>query len=270
MRRREFITLLVTAAAWPLVARAEKAPIRIGFLASGTAGSLVSASTIDAIKQGLSDNGLFEGRDYVLEARFAAGNYERFPEFARELAQGGARMILANTIASVRAAQNVIPPVPVIMLAINDPVGTGLVASLARPGGYTTGTGTLNEDLTSKMLELQHEVAAISTGGRRVGFLYSRKLAPSNLGLLQQYLPIPDLSKCSKNPLFDHLVGASKQHRRHLDADVIARSDKQLPPGSAIGHQTAKFRVDRTGSNNGRYRRQWQYVGVARREKGFS
>jgi putative ABC transport system substrate-binding protein len=67
-------------------------------------------------------------------------------------------VILVNTIASVRAAQNVIPPVPVVMLAINDPVGTGLVASLARPGGYTTGMATLNEDLTPKLLELQHEV----------------------------------------------------------------------------------------------------------------
>jgi putative ABC transport system substrate-binding protein len=112
IRRRELVTLLGGAmAAWPLAARAQKAPIRIGFLASGAAGSLVSASTIDAIKHGLSDNGLFEGRDYVLEVRFAAGNYERFPEFARELAQGGARVILATTIASVRAAQNVTPPV---------------------------------------------------------------------------------------------------------------------------------------------------------------
>lgn len=82
---------------------------------------------------GLRDNGLVEGRDYILEARFSAGNYERFPEMARELAQAGARVILVNTILSVRAAQNVTPPVPVVMLAINDPVGTGLVASLARP-----------------------------------------------------------------------------------------------------------------------------------------
>jgi len=107
---------------------------------------------------GLRDNGLVEGRDYILEARFSAGNYERFPEMARELAQAGARVILVNTILSVRAAQNVTPPVPVVMLAINDPVGTGLVASLARPGGHTTGMTTLNEDLTPKIIEFQHEV----------------------------------------------------------------------------------------------------------------
>src|ERR1700674_122347 len=104
MRRRELITLLGgTAGAWPLVARAQKAPIRIGFLASGAATSANSAVQIDAIKQGLRDNGLIEGRDYVLESRFAAGNYQRFPEMARELAQAGARVILVNTIASVRA-----------------------------------------------------------------------------------------------------------------------------------------------------------------------
>jgi putative tryptophan/tyrosine transport system substrate-binding protein len=159
MRRREFIGLVGgAAAAWPLAANAQKQPIRLGLLASGTAGSASSAVQIGAIKQGLSDNGLIEGRDYVLETRFAAGNYERFPEMASELAQSGARLMLCLTIASVRAAQNLTPPLPVVMLAINDPVGTGLVASLARPGGHTTGMATLNEDLTPKLLEIQHEV----------------------------------------------------------------------------------------------------------------
>jgi ABC-type uncharacterized transport system substrate-binding protein len=164
MRRRELITLLGgTAVAWPLVARAQKPPIRIGFLASGAAASANSAVQIDAIKQGLRDNGLVDGQDYVLESRFPAGNYERFPEMARELAQAGARVILVNTIASVRAAQNLTPPVPVVMLAINDPVGTGLVASLARPGGHTTGMATLNEDLTPKLVEFQREVIPEAT-----------------------------------------------------------------------------------------------------------
>jgi putative tryptophan/tyrosine transport system substrate-binding protein len=164
MRRRELITLLGgTAVAWPLVARAQKAPIRIGFLASGAATSANSAVQIDAIKQGLRDNGLIEGHDYVLESRYPAGNYQRFPEMARELAQAGVRVILVNTIASVRAAQNLTPPVPVVMLAINDPVGTGLVASLARPGGHTTGMATLNADLTPKLVEFQREVIPEAT-----------------------------------------------------------------------------------------------------------
>ena len=159
MRRRKFLSLVGgAAAAWSLAANAQKQPIRLGFLASGTAGSASGAVQIGAIKQGLGDNGLIEDRDYVLETRFAAGNYERFPEMARELAESGARLILGLTIASVRAAQNLTPPLPVVMLAINDPVGTGLIASLARPGGHTTGMATLNEDLTPKLLEIQHEV----------------------------------------------------------------------------------------------------------------
>src|SRR5260370_41855245 len=135
----------------------------MGFLASGTAVSATSAAQIDAIIRGLADNGLIGGRDYLLESCFSAGNYERFPGLARELAQAGARVILVNTIASVRAAQNVTPPVPVVMLAINDPVGTGLVASLARPGGRTPGMATLNADLPPKLGEFQREAVAKAT-----------------------------------------------------------------------------------------------------------
>ena len=164
MKRREVIRLAgVAAAGSPFVARAQKAPVRIGFLASGAAASANSADQIDSIKKGLRDNGLTEDRDYVLESRFAAGNYELFPRMARDLADAGARVILVNTIASVRAAQNLAPPVPVVMLAINAPVETGLIASLARPGGHTTGMATLNEDLTSKLVEFQRDVVPKAT-----------------------------------------------------------------------------------------------------------
>lgn len=159
MKRREFIGLVggITVG-WPLTAGAQKTPVRIGFLGSGTATSANSAAQIDAIKQGLRDNGLTDGKDYLLEPRFAAGNYQQFPEMARELAQAGVRVILAATIASVRAAQQLTPPVPVVMTAINDPVGSGLVTSLSRPGGVTTGMATLNQDITPKMLEIQREL----------------------------------------------------------------------------------------------------------------
>jgi putative ABC transport system substrate-binding protein len=164
MKRREFMALVGGAtASWPLGALAQKAPALIGFLASGAAGSANSKAQIDNIKQGLREYGLVDGRDYVLDVQFAAGDYELFPEMARKLAQAGARIILVNTIASTRAAQNVNPPVPVVMLAINDPVGTGLVASLARPAGLTTGMATLHEDLTPKTIEFQLEVVPKAT-----------------------------------------------------------------------------------------------------------
>jgi putative tryptophan/tyrosine transport system substrate-binding protein len=158
MRRRQFIALLGGAAAWPVAARAQKAPVRIGYLSSGAGDSTAVAIGLAAIRQGLRDNGLIEGRDYILEPRFAAGRYERFPELARELAQVGASIILINTIAGARAAQQLKPPLPVVMLTINDPVGSGPVANPGHPGGLMTGMATLNEDLTSKMLEYQHAV----------------------------------------------------------------------------------------------------------------
>ena len=163
MQRRDFLGVLGGAAAWPIAARAQKAPIRIGFIASGAAASLFVAYKIDLIKKGLSDNGLIEGRDYLFEARFAAGNYKRFSELARDLAQAGVNVVLANTPASVLAAQRLAPPVPVVMVAVNDPVGAGLVASLAHPGGHTTGTSTLNPDLTPKTLEFVRTVIPKAT-----------------------------------------------------------------------------------------------------------
>jgi putative ABC transport system substrate-binding protein len=159
VKRREFITLLGgVAASWSLAAWAQKAPVRIGFLSAGAAGSLTATAIVAEINEGLRNNGMIEGRDYVLELRYAAGNYEQFPDMAREIAQAGVSVILVNTISAVRAAQRLTPPLPVVMISINDPVGTGLVASLARPGGNTTGMATLNDDLTPKMLEFQRMI----------------------------------------------------------------------------------------------------------------
>jgi putative tryptophan/tyrosine transport system substrate-binding protein len=159
MRRRGLIALFggaITMA--PLAARAQKAPVRIGLLFAGGANSLLTKARIAAINEGLRGNGMAEGRDYLLETRFADGKYERFPDLAGELARAGSGMILGNTIAAVRAAQRLAPPVPIVMMAINDPVGTGLIASLARPGGRTTGMATLNEDVTPKMLEFMRTI----------------------------------------------------------------------------------------------------------------
>lgn len=156
MQRREFITLLVgAAAAWPLTARAQLKTVIIGFLGAGAADT--SAQLIGALKQGLRENGLAEGKDYVLEPRWAEGRYERFPAFASDLADRGAGIIIVNTIAAGRAAQRATSVIPIVMATMNDPVGNGLVASLARPGGNTTGLATLNQDLTPKLVEFLHE-----------------------------------------------------------------------------------------------------------------
>jgi putative tryptophan/tyrosine transport system substrate-binding protein len=171
MRRRQFLGVLGGAIfAWPCETLAQKAPVRIGFLTSGAAASINSAYQIKTIKRGLEGSGMIEGRDYIFEPRFSGGRYEQFPEMADELAQAGVSVILANTIASVRAAQRLVPSLPVVMISINDPVGTGLITSLARPGGHTTGMATLNEDLTPKLLEFQR---AIVPNARSIAALYN-------------------------------------------------------------------------------------------------
>ena len=164
MKRRQFLGVLGGAVvALPYRAVAQKALPRIGFLASGAAASISSEQQVKTIKRGLEANGLVEGRDYVFEPRFSGGRYERFPELARELAQAGVSVILVNTIASVRAAQSLVPPVPVVMMSTNDPIAMGLIASLARPGGHTTGVATLAEDLTPKLLEFQRTILPKAT-----------------------------------------------------------------------------------------------------------
>jgi putative ABC transport system substrate-binding protein len=158
VRRREFITLVGGAAVtWPLTALAQKAPIVIGFLGSQAPPPPMDAQG-RAIEQGFLENGLVEGRDYVVENRFTGGDEARFPELARELAQKNVRIIMTNTPAGVRAAQRLDPPVPVVMTNMNDPVGAGLIASLAHPGNHTTGTASLNEDVTPKLLEFVREI----------------------------------------------------------------------------------------------------------------
>ena len=186
MRRREFITLLGGAAAtWPLAVRAQKSLVRIGYLASGAGTSPIGIDRVAAIKEGLRDNGLIEGRDYILEMRFASGEYDRFPDLAHELAQARVSIIVTNTIASVRAAQKLSPPLPIVMVPINDPVGVGLVASLARPGGYTTGIASLNQDLTPKLLEYQR---MILPKARVLAALFNPS-NPSNLRFLNDLGP---------------------------------------------------------------------------------
>lgn len=151
MKRREFLAIVSIAATWSFAARAQKKPALIGWLGSGSAQS--SAIFVESFKQGLLDGDLREGRDYLLDLRWAAGAYELFSGFARELVDNKVDVILATTISAVRAAQQTTTITPIIMTSVTDAVGAGLVKSLAYPGGNTTGLSNLNEDLTPKLLD---------------------------------------------------------------------------------------------------------------------
>jgi putative ABC transport system substrate-binding protein len=147
------------ASMWPLTAFGQKVPVVIGFLGGQPhPPPLAQDPQGSALFQGFIDNGLVAGRDFMFEARFTAGDDARFPEFVRELAQRNVRIILANTPAGVRAAQRLEPPVPIVMTVMSDPVASGLVNSLAHPGNHTTGTASLDEDVTPKLLEFLREI----------------------------------------------------------------------------------------------------------------
>lgn len=135
---------------------AAQQPRHIAWLGSGSESG--SAVVLSAFKQGLKENGLIEGRDYVLDARYADNRYERFPALTQELLQRDPAVIVVVTIASVRAAQRATTQVPIVMMGTNDPVGAGLIASLARPGGNTTGLSTMAEDVAEKYLQLLRDL----------------------------------------------------------------------------------------------------------------
>jgi len=180
MRRREFVAVLGIAAAWSRVVYAQKKPARVAMLMSGAAQS--SAVFVDAFREGMRDQGLVEGRDYVLDVRWAEGAYERFPALVRELVKQNPSAILVNTIAAVRAAQSASKTIPIVMMHINDPVGAGLIASLARPGGNTTGNANLMEDVTPKLLEMLRVVVPTAAV---IAVLFN-PANPSNRPLLEE------------------------------------------------------------------------------------
>ena len=133
-----------------------QAPPRIAWIWPGTPGG--NATIVSAFKEGMRENGMVEGKHYILDERYAEGKYDRFPALADELLMRNPAILMVNTIASVRAAQQATKTVPIVFVHTNDPVGSGLVASLARPGGNTTGLSTQNEDVVEKYIELLREL----------------------------------------------------------------------------------------------------------------
>ncbi len=157
MRRREFITLLGSAAvAWPLTAYAQQTSIPvIGLLGSATAKEWEPFTK--AFLQGLNAAGMAEGRDVLIEYRWADSHYELLPQLATDLIQRRVTVIAAFTTPSAVAAKAATSVIPIVFTTIGDPVQIGLVASLSRPGANLTGVTYLNVELGPKLLQLLHE-----------------------------------------------------------------------------------------------------------------
>ena len=167
MRRRELIGGLGAAAAWPLAARAQQPKVpTVGFLVAGAPSS--HGQLVAALVQRLGELGWIEGRTVVIEYRWADGSRERAAEIAAEFARLKVDLIATSGIPSTRAAKQATSAIPIVFAVVSDPVGTGLVASLARPGGNLTGLSLQYTDLAGKRLELFGEALP---GLRRLGIL---------------------------------------------------------------------------------------------------
>jgi len=168
VKRRDFLTLLGGAAtAWSAAARAQQALPVIGFINPASPGELAQRAA--AFRNGIAEVGFVEGRNVIIEYRWAEGRYDQLPALATDLVHRGVAAIAATGgIAAVRAAQSATSSIPIVFTSGSDPVEAGLVTSLNRPGGNVTGAGLMSTNLVAKRAELLRE---LMPGAKSIGFL---------------------------------------------------------------------------------------------------
>jgi putative tryptophan/tyrosine transport system substrate-binding protein len=162
MRRREFITLVGGAAAWPFAARAQQGnrPVRLGFLTNGSSSNAYDRSLVEAFQQGLRQVGLIENRDVVLDVVWIAGDPD---QSVREVLRRGADLLIPCGSSASVAAKRQTSTVPIVFLAVGDPRAMGLVETLPHPGGNATGFSDILADLSGKLVDLAREVSKPQT-----------------------------------------------------------------------------------------------------------
>ena len=183
MRRREFIVTLGAVATWPLVARAQQGERlrRVGVLIPYSEGDAEGKAVIAALQGGLQDLGWTEGRNFRFDIRWAAGDPDRARALARELIRALPDVIVpsSNLITTIMLEET--RTIPIVFILVGDPVGSGYVSSMARPGGNATGFAVLENAIAGKWVDTLHEIAP-QIG--RVGFILHPE-TPTNVGLLR-------------------------------------------------------------------------------------
>jgi putative ABC transport system substrate-binding protein len=167
MRRRDFITLVGGTAAWPLAARAQQPKVwRIGVLASVPP----TPAMLSAFRDGMRGRGYVEGQNLSIDVRWPQGSFDQDPSVVTELVNSNVDVIVAWATPTVIAVRRATSTTPIVMVGVGDPVGSGFIASLARPGGNITGLSNITVDLSAKLMEL---FAELVPGMKRVGVVHN-------------------------------------------------------------------------------------------------
>ncbi len=185
MRRREFIAGLSGATAWPMVGRAQQSERvrRVGVLMQLGENDPLGRANLSGFMQGLSELGWKDGRNVRMDVRWAEGSVDRMRMFAKELVDLQPDVILAASTAVTAALQRETRTIPIIFAVVGDPIGTGFVASLARPGGNITGFTSYEASMAGKWLQLLTEIAP---GVKRAAIMFNPETSPGNGSI---YLP---------------------------------------------------------------------------------
>jgi ABC-type uncharacterized transport system substrate-binding protein len=193
MKRREFITLVGgSTVAWPFAAGAQQPAMPvIGFLNSRASGD--DPHLLAAFRQGLKESGYVEGQNLTIEYRWAEDQYDRLPALAGDLVRRQVAVIAANG-AAAHAARGATTAIPIVFVAGFDPVETGLVPSLSRPGGNVTGVSILDVELGPKRLELLHQLAPTA---RNIALLVNPSDPARAQMILRNIVRPPKPSACS-------------------------------------------------------------------------
>src|ERR1700737_3723243 len=163
LKRRDFITLAGGLAAWPLAARAQQPKVwRIGVLAPVPPTPVI----LSAFRDGMRGRGYVEGQNLSIDIRWPQGSFDQDPSVVTELVNSNVDVIVVWTTPATIAARRATSTIPIVMAAVGDPIGSGLIASLARPGGNITGLSSVITDLSAKLMELLAErVPSMKRGG---------------------------------------------------------------------------------------------------------
>jgi putative tryptophan/tyrosine transport system substrate-binding protein len=278
--RREFITLLGgAAAAWPLAARGQQGDRmpRIGVLSSSSAHERTSQLRLTALQQGLQRTGWIEGRNIQIEKRWSAGNVENLRAYAAELVAHAPDAILANGSAATTQLSQATRTVPIVFTDVPDPVGAGLVDSLARPGGNVTGFMLFEYSISGKWLELLKEIAPTITQAAvlrdpsmiaGVGqFAAIQSVAPS-LGVDLRPIDVRDAAEIERGMLAfaqrtnrGVIVVSSPLAALHRDLIIRLAAEHKLPAVYSFGYYAASGGLMAYGPDpNDPFRRAADYI----------